>query len=78
MFSNRACQQWNDLEGEVAGAGSVNGSKRGVGKILRGKFLGGNFFNFRHLGMLDHATQIPNHMHKISKHQFIKNKSSTK
>jgi len=29
MFSNRVCQQWNDLPGEVVGAGSVNGFKRG-------------------------------------------------
>jgi len=30
MFSNRVC-----LPGEVVGAGSVNGFKRGVDKILR-------------------------------------------
>jgi len=33
MFSNRVCQQWNDLPGEVVCAGSVNGFKRGVDKI---------------------------------------------
>jgi len=37
MFSNRVCQQWNDLPGEVVGAGSLNGFKRGVHKILRGQ-----------------------------------------
>jgi len=38
MFSNRVCQQWNDLPGEVVGAGSVNWFKRGgVDKILRGQ-----------------------------------------
>jgi len=37
MFSNRVCQQWNDLPGEVVGAGSVNGFKRGADKILRGQ-----------------------------------------
>jgi len=37
MFSNRVCQQWNDLPGEVVGAGSVSGFKRGVDKILRGQ-----------------------------------------
>jgi len=34
MFSNRVCQQWNELPGEVMGAGSVNGFKRGVEKIF--------------------------------------------
>jgi len=37
MFSNRVCQQWNDLPGEVVGAGSANRFKRGVDKILRGQ-----------------------------------------
>jgi len=37
MFSDRVVQQWNDLPGEVAGAGSVNGFKRGVDTILRGQ-----------------------------------------
>jgi len=37
MFSNRVCQQWNDLPGEVVGAGSVNEFKRGVDKNLRGQ-----------------------------------------
>jgi len=38
MFSNRVCQQWNDLPGEIVGAGSVNGFKRGVDKIIRGQW----------------------------------------
>jgi len=29
-FSNSVCQQWNDLPGEVVGAGSVNRFKRGL------------------------------------------------
>jgi len=33
MFSNRVCQQWNDLPGEVVGAGSVNGFNRVFHKI---------------------------------------------
>jgi len=37
MFSNRVCQQWNDLPGEVVAAESVNGLKRWVDKILRGQ-----------------------------------------
>jgi len=37
MFSNRVCQQWNGLPGEVVGAGSVNVFKRGADKILRGQ-----------------------------------------
>jgi len=37
MSSNRVCQQWNDLPGEVVGTGSVNGFKRGVDKTLRGQ-----------------------------------------
>jgi len=37
MFSNRVCQQWNDLPGEVVGAGSIIGFKRG---LIR--FEGGN------------------------------------
>jgi len=37
MFSNRVCQQWNDLPGEVVGEGRVNGFKKGVNKILRGQ-----------------------------------------
>jgi len=36
MISNRVCQQWNYMPGEVVGAGSVNGCKKGVDKILRG------------------------------------------
>jgi len=31
MFSNRVCQQWSDLPGEVVGDGSVNWFKRGGG-----------------------------------------------
>jgi len=38
MFSNRVCQQWNDFPGEVVGAGSVNGFKRGIDTILRGQY----------------------------------------
>jgi len=30
MFSNRVCQQWNDIPGEVVGKGSVNEFKRGL------------------------------------------------
>jgi len=37
MFSNRVCQQWNDLPGEVVGAGSVNEFKSGADKIFRGQ-----------------------------------------
>jgi len=37
MFSNKVCQQWNDLPGGVVGAVSVHGFKRGVDKILRGQ-----------------------------------------
>jgi len=37
IFSNRVCQQWNDLPGKVVGAGSVNGFKRGFDKNLRGQ-----------------------------------------
>jgi len=37
MFSNRVCQQRNDLPGEVVGSGSLNGFKKGVDKILRGQ-----------------------------------------
>jgi len=44
MFSNRVCQQWNDLPGEVVGAGSVNGFKRGVDKIFMGA-IGDSFWS---------------------------------
>jgi len=37
MFSNRICQQWNDLPGEVVGVGSVNGFQKEVDTILRGQ-----------------------------------------
>jgi len=38
------CQQWNDLPGEIVDAGSVNGFKRGVDKILRGA-IGDSFWS---------------------------------
>jgi len=44
MFSNRVCQQWNDLPGKVVGSGSVNGFKRGVDKILK-EAIGESFWS---------------------------------